>query len=252
MQRAASQAAAPPSICRGPVPTLLCPLSWQPCQALPGACLCLCQGTWDAGAPDSLSKALLSSHPRARCLCDGSVAPGGSPRSSSVRAVLPDPIPRPKTALWFDRSELRCDPGHRLLLHVSPQRWASGRRWVVFAAWLGLARLGSPPAPRSWRRSVAHVEREGCRAGSLWRREFVGSDPCGFSPGRSFPVAQQVGTPALSAEGRWGCSGHPRAELWGWEAAERSCSRFMGWSGSALIWGRTASVCVQEVPWAPC
>lgn len=80
MQRAASRAAAPtPRICRGPVPTLLCPLSLQPSQALPGACLRFCQGTWDAGAPDSLSKALLPSHPHARCLCDGSVAPGGSP-----------------------------------------------------------------------------------------------------------------------------------------------------------------------------
>ena len=55
------------------------PKSLQPSQVLPGMCLCVWQGTRDCGAPGSLSKTLLSSHPCARCLCDGSVAPGGSP-----------------------------------------------------------------------------------------------------------------------------------------------------------------------------
>lgn len=65
-----------PCQCSGTAQSL--PKSLQPSQALSSMCLCIWQGTWDCGARGSLSEALLSSHPCARYLCDGSVAPGGS------------------------------------------------------------------------------------------------------------------------------------------------------------------------------
>lgn len=47
---------------------------------------------------------------------------------------------------------------------------------------------------------------EGCRADRLQRSEFAGSGLCVFSPGRSSPPIQWIGTQA----GQLGHSGHPR------------------------------------------
>lgn len=119
-----------PWTCRGPVATLLCPLSILPVTAAALPVL------WDSPespqilaaipsavghVPGYLARNLRLWAPRLaeqgpsikpplckvplRWLCKSRWVPRAA-WSSSVRAVVPDPILQPKKASWFDRSEL--------------------------------------------------------------------------------------------------------------------------------------------------
>lgn len=262
MWRAASWAAAHPL-------GLLCPPSsarYPPCPSLrlpwdspePPQILAAITSTVRAVSP-KLARRGRSSHPRARSLCDGSGWVPGVAWSSSVRAVLLDPILQLEKALWLDRSELRRDPGQRFLLRLCPQRWTSrsGGGW----SWLlSLARrhLWKPP---SWRLGVGCLEQahvSGLRGGGaagLCRRELLPSDLCKrSSPGRSFPQlrrsdpgAEQRRRPAAEGSSPPRSAGGARSPL----GTRGKCQRPGGAAGRSQAGGAGVTQPCRRVPAAP-